>query len=232
MKDALVSSLVPFICSENVAKIDIIYVYLCVCMNVRVYVFLKSINSLQWRHNDHDGVSYHQPHGCLLNRLFRRRSKKTSKLRVSGLCVGNSPGPVHMCCQLITIILTFTFSLTRCQVSHALSNWLREQQRSHYLRYPNCASPEAIFPIYLCFAFTPEKNPDMGYGPHPMMTSSNGNIFRVTGHLCGEFTGPSNYIFIMDLTSGFNELGKDICKTRRETFQIWDLGRVILEILR
>ena len=24
----------------------------------------------------------------------------------------------------------------------------------------------------------------------PMMTSSNGNIFRVTGHLCGEFTGP------------------------------------------
>ena len=26
------------------------------------------------------------------NRLFRRRSKKTSKLRVTGLCVGNSPG--------------------------------------------------------------------------------------------------------------------------------------------
>ena len=24
----------------------------------------------------------------------------------------------------------------------------------------------------------------------PMMTSSNGNFFRVTGHLCGEFTGP------------------------------------------
>ena len=28
---------------------------------------------------------------CLLNRLFRRRSKKTSKLRVIGLCEGNSP---------------------------------------------------------------------------------------------------------------------------------------------
>ena len=26
--------------------------------------------------------------------------------------------------------------------------------------------------------------------PSHMMTSSNGNIFRVTGHLCGEFTGP------------------------------------------
>ena len=51
--------------------------------------------TLEWRHNDHDGVSNHQPHGCLLNRLFRRRSKKTSKLRVTGLCAGNSPGPVN-----------------------------------------------------------------------------------------------------------------------------------------
>ena len=51
--------------------------------------------SLLWRHNDHDSVSNHQPRGCLLSRLFRRRSKKTSKLRVTGLCVGNSPGPVN-----------------------------------------------------------------------------------------------------------------------------------------
>ena len=50
---------------------------------------------LHWRHNDHDSVWNHQPHGCLLNRLFRRKSKKTSKLRVTGLCVGNSPGPVN-----------------------------------------------------------------------------------------------------------------------------------------
>ena len=48
--------------------------------------------SLRWRHNDHAGVSNHQPHGCLLNRLFRRKSKKTSELRVTGLCAGNSPG--------------------------------------------------------------------------------------------------------------------------------------------
>ena len=48
--------------------------------------------ALRWRHNDRDGVSNHQPRDCLLNRLFRRRSKKTSKLRVTGLCAGNSPG--------------------------------------------------------------------------------------------------------------------------------------------
>ena len=38
-----------------------------------------------------DGVSIQQPHDCLLNRLFRRKSKKTSQLRVTGFCAGNSP---------------------------------------------------------------------------------------------------------------------------------------------
>ena len=46
---------------------------------------------LQWRHNECDGVSNLQHHACLLNSLFRRRSKKTSKLGVTGLCEGNSP---------------------------------------------------------------------------------------------------------------------------------------------
>ena len=48
--------------------------------------------SLQWRHYERDGVSNHQPHNCLLKHLFRRRSKKTSKLRVTGLGEGNSLG--------------------------------------------------------------------------------------------------------------------------------------------
>ena len=48
--------------------------------------------TLQWRHDGCNYVSNHQPHDRLLNRLFRRRSKKTSKLRVTGLCAGNSPG--------------------------------------------------------------------------------------------------------------------------------------------
>ena len=51
------------------------------------------INSLQWHHNERDGVSEanHQPHDCLLNGLFRHRWKKTPKLRVTGLGAGNSP---------------------------------------------------------------------------------------------------------------------------------------------
>ena len=48
--------------------------------------------ALQWRHNGLDDVSNHQPQHCLLNRLFRCRSKKTSKLPVTGICAENSPG--------------------------------------------------------------------------------------------------------------------------------------------
>ena len=51
--------------------------------------------ALRWRHNGLYSVSDHQPHDCLLNRLFRRSSKKTSKLCVTGFCAGNSPGPVN-----------------------------------------------------------------------------------------------------------------------------------------
>ena len=46
---------------------------------------------LQWRHNGRNGVSNHRRLDCLLNRVFRRKSKKTSKFRVTGLCEGNSP---------------------------------------------------------------------------------------------------------------------------------------------
>ena len=47
--------------------------------------------SLRWRHNGRDSVSNLQPHDCLLNLLFRRRSKNASKLSVTGLCAWNSP---------------------------------------------------------------------------------------------------------------------------------------------
>ena len=47
--------------------------------------------TLQCRHNGHDGVSNHQPNHFLVIHLFRCRSKKTSKLRVTGLCEENSP---------------------------------------------------------------------------------------------------------------------------------------------
>ena len=67
------------------------------------YEYYPCLNlSLRWRHNERDSVSNHQPHDCLLNRLFRRRSKKTSKLRVTGLCVENSPGTGEFPAQMVS----------------------------------------------------------------------------------------------------------------------------------
>ena len=45
--------------------------------------------SLQWHHNECDGVWSHRCLDCFPNRLFWRRSKKTSKLHVTGFCEVN-----------------------------------------------------------------------------------------------------------------------------------------------
>ena len=47
-------------------------------------------SSLQRYHNERDGISNHNRLDCLLNCLFRRISRKSRKLRVTGLCEGNS----------------------------------------------------------------------------------------------------------------------------------------------
>ena len=79
-------------------------------------------SSLQWRHNGHDSVSNHQPHDCLLSRSFRRISKKTSKLRVTGLCTGNSPGTGEFPAQMASNAETFPFDdVIICWIMAALT---------------------------------------------------------------------------------------------------------------
>ena len=73
-----------------------------------------TLSVLQWRHNERDGVWDHQPHGCLLNGLFSRKSKKTSKLCVTGLCAGNSP-------------VTGEFPAQRASIAENVSFWWRHQ---------------------------------------------------------------------------------------------------------
>ena len=75
---------------------------------------------LQWRYNGHDGVSNHQPHGYLLNRSFRPRSKQTSKLRVTGLCMGNSPVtgefPAQMASNAENVSIWWRHHVSACDV--------------------------------------------------------------------------------------------------------------------
>ena len=74
-------------CSQ--IKIAIFLVNCQVC-NAEEMTFFYDQSTLQCRHNESDGDSNHQPHNCVLNRLFSCRSKKTSKLLATGLCGGNS----------------------------------------------------------------------------------------------------------------------------------------------
>ena len=87
------------------------------------YVFLALTHPLQWRHQSYD---------CLLNRLFKRRSKKTSKLRVTGLCAGNSP-------------VTGEFPAQRASNAENVSIWWR-----HY-RYVNGKAWHGMHMFEICW---------------------------------------------------------------------------------
>ena len=78
--------------------------------------------ALQWRHNGRGSVSNHQPLDCFPNRLFRRKSKKTSKLRVTGLCAENSPG-------------TGEFPAQRGSDAENVSIWWRHHEADIYWFY-------------------------------------------------------------------------------------------------
>ena len=53
-----------------------------------------------------------------------------------------------------------------------------------------------------------------------MMTSSNGNIFRVTGHLYGEFTGTGEFPAQRPVTRSF-DISFDLCLNKRLSKQSW-----------
>ena len=55
-----------------------------------------------------------------------------------------------------------------------------------------------------------------------MMTSSNGNIFRVTGPLCGEFTGPGEFPTQRPVTRSF-DVFFDLRLNKRLSRQPWGL---------
>ena len=70
-----------------------------ICINIGDVIFFHlwidwklflCYRASQWRHGDRDVVSNHRRIDCLLNRLFRRWSMKSSKLHVTGLWEGNS----------------------------------------------------------------------------------------------------------------------------------------------
>ena len=93
--------------------------------------------SLQWRYNGRDNDSNHQPHDCLPNRLFRRRSKKTSKLRVTGLCAGNSPGTGESPHKWPVTRKRFPFDdVIRINTHESIMNCKYDQPKQHLMHIP------------------------------------------------------------------------------------------------
>ena len=84
----------------------------------------SNIITLQWRHNESGSASNHQRLHCLLNCRFRRRWKKTSKLRVTGLCLGNSPVTGH-------------FPTQKASKAENVSIWWRHHQVAVDVRFSN-----------------------------------------------------------------------------------------------
>ena len=91
--------------------------------------------TLRWRHNEPHVVSNHQPRDCLLNRLFRRRSKKPSKLCVTGLCAGNSP-------------VTGEFPAQRASNAENVSIWWRHHGDPHNCHKGDMPYREARWSIW------------------------------------------------------------------------------------
>ena len=92
-------------------------------------------DTLRLRHKGRDGVSNRQPYDCLLNRLFRHRSKKTSKLRVTGLCVGNSPGtgefPAQNASKAENVAISWRHHDVNLGVQHSLLRKVKTRIYNH-----------------------------------------------------------------------------------------------------
>ena len=107
---------------------------------------IKQKLTLRWRHNGCDGISNHQPHDCLLNRLFRRRSKKTSKFRVTGLCTENSPGTGEFSAQMAS------------NAENVSISWSHHELNSPSLWWDKFGLPDEGGELTIFESFTPPPN--------------------------------------------------------------------------
>ena len=124
---------------------------------VKVWTF-----PLIWRHNGHDSISNHQPQDCLFKRLFRCRSKKTSKLRVTGVCAGNSPG-------------TGEFPAQMANDAENVSIWWRHHVPCLCLSW-HCISTTCSISVLSCHF-------DKFYCWHCLNFKWNGDIFVIAMHM-------------------------------------------------
>ena len=137
----------------------------------------------------------------ILTSVYSSRSKKTPKLHVTGLCAGNSPvtgefpnkGPVTRKMFLFDdvimhIIWDILYSIIASPGARAPGDPCYGNISIHTHTWTDgVLSPRVPINVFTYSAVMLRIYGDVML--NFLMTSSNGNIFRVTGPLCGEFTG-------------------------------------------
>ena len=113
--------------------------------------------------------------------VFSGGAKKESAVlsETSLCCLGKELGPTAL--KICMYLNVPTLTLIQMQTSAQAKKWSEEELGSHMLLAWK-RQREGAKVMYKDEIYVARSSNDM-------MTSSNGNIFRVTGHLCGEFTG-------------------------------------------
>ena len=107
------------------------------------------------------------------------------------------------------------------QFGYLSQSLLKQQQQRKFQRFAlpaRCEGNHSVTSGSVAHKGTAmRKRVDVMTSSRCMMTSSNGNIFRVTGPLCGEFTGPGEFPTQRPVTRSFDvyfdlRLNKRLCK--------------------
>ena len=118
---------------------------------------------LQWHHSERDGVSNPQPHDCLLKRIFRPSSKKSSNHRWPV----NFPHKRTVTRKMLPFDdVTMPRILSSCLPGHCFKNvfyTFHVYLSTHQANLMTCLHPNAKFyvsfhPIILCHAYSLDKD--------------------------------------------------------------------------
>ena len=151
--------------------------------------FGNPLYPLQWCHNEADDVSNHQPHDCLLKRLFRRRSKETSKLWLV-----NSPqkGPVKQKMLPIDDVIMLKGNMICVEKSQVTGEFPTQKpvMRNFDVSFDLCLNKRPLTKWVAAKKIPPLS---LKY-KHGCLTSSwwhhqMETFSALLGHLCREFTG-------------------------------------------
>ena len=152
--------------------------------------------------------------------MFSQRIVEHKKINISSIISPREIGPLDMSNYLFqtslrTTVITWPGALISL-ICAWTNGWANNRDavdlRRHrdYYDVSVMVNPQSThkyaLPLFPKLINTHSKRKGMWQGRSYMMTSSNGNIFRVTGPLCGEVTGPGEFPLQWPVTRSFDAL--------------------------